>query len=246
MDRSLRFPAGTLLTLFLLAPGPVGPVSAQTTLSSPPFAPTPVGAPVNLPAARSGPNMLINGDFEVTTLAPGCYYNQDNTQVSAALLGITAYGGANEIDVMTDGTPCLFVGPPQSGMVKLAIHLQSTGLTDEFSFALSSPVVAGGLYEVSCYAWAALNFDPNIGAVEMGLSSSPTSFGTLVFSDFPATTAWTPLSHTFTAPVNASYLTVRVGGPLMSWLHIDNFALVNAGPTRTAATTWGRLKSIYR
>ena len=50
-----------------------------------------------------------------------------------------------------------------------------------------------------------------IGTVEIGVSSSATDFGTLVFSGkATSTTAWTALGTTFAAPFAADYFTVRV------------------------------------
>lgn len=190
--------------------------------------------------------MLVNGDFEALTVAPGCYYNLSNAEVDASLSGIAAYGPAQEIDVMGDGSACIFGLPPQSGNVKLAIHKQSTGASDEFAFVLTSPVVAGQVYDVSCYAAADVTFDPNIGAVDIGVSNTPTSFGTLVFSNSPNIGTWTPLLHTFVAPVSGNFLTVRVGGPVQSWVHVDHFVLTPGGPVPTLRKNWAAVKASYR
>jgi hypothetical protein len=147
---------------------------------------------------------------------------------------------------MADGTSCTYGLPPQSGRVKLAIHKQVSGISDEFSFALTSPVVAGQVYEVSCYADALPCCDPNIGAVELGLSNSPTSFGTLVTSNSPNIGVWTRLVHTFVAPVTATHLSVRAGGPVHSWVQVDHFVLIPAGPVPALRKSWAALKTAFR
>ena len=236
--------ARATLSLFCLSLA-AADVSAQT---SPPSASSFQRAPIGVPPSPGIlPNLLLNGDFESRTQPPGCYSNVSNAGVTADLVSVTAFGLAEEIDIYADGTSCFYGDPPQSGLVKLAIHKQVSGITDAFSFGLSSPVVAGSSYDVSCYASANLQGDPNIGAVELGLSNNPLDFGTLVWSDSPAVaSAWIHLSGTFIAPSNANYLTVRVGGPTLSWLHVDKFSLSPTGVVSTSGTSWGRLKSIYR
>jgi hypothetical protein len=241
-QRARRLVAFGLLILAPLARPALADPTPPGVASS--FVPPVATASVNLTG-----NLINNGDFEINTFAPLCYFNLPNANVTAGLAGITAYGAAQEIDVMTDGTPCLFNLPPQSGRTKLAIHRQnpaSGAVSDEFSFDLSSPITFGNVYTVTFYAISDPYIDPDIGAVDIGLSSSPTAFGTSVFAGTPSTSAWTLLTNTFVAPVNAAYLTVRVVPGVQAWIHIDNFSLIAGGPTPVADGTWGRLKTLYR
>jgi hypothetical protein len=190
--------------------------------------------------------MILNGDFENHTFGPGCHFNLSNDNFNLGVSSATAFGDAQEIDLMADGT-CSYGLPPQSGETKLGIHRQGAGQpVDAFSFDLSAPIVAGEPYKIEFYAHAELDFDPDIGDVEIGISTSPTSFGTLVFSGTPLTTGWTLLSATFLAPIAASHLTVRVQDGVDAWVHIDNFSLVPDGVISTDENTWGRIKTIYR
>ena len=170
-------------------------------------------------------NLIINGDFEINT-ASGCDFNLNNSLFNATVSNATAFGTAEEIDVMKDPAGCGFGSPPQSGDTKLAVHTQSAGgAFDAFSLELSAPVIAGQAYLLQFYAESVLDFDPNIAAVEVGLSNSATSFGTLIFSGTPGTGSWTMFSHTFTAPVGGTHLTVRPQLDAEVWNHIDNFSL---------------------
>jgi hypothetical protein len=245
MNRPAKLCAGSTLLALALCASVASVAGAQAT--SPPVATTPQETAAVAPLPIHATNLILNGDFEVVALAPYCYFNQSNAVVTSALPGITAYGPASEIDIMNDGTSCGYLGPPQSGTSKIAIHRQSAGgIGDEFSFTLSAPIIAGNIYTVSFYAWSSLVNDPDVGAVDIGISGSATSFGTQVYSGIPTLTGWTPLGGTFTAPVNANYLTVRVALNAEAWIHIDNFILVAGAPTPAFGKSWGSIKSLYR
>jgi hypothetical protein len=238
----------TTLGLMILSvrtePALAGPVTCPPdTASSPALAP---GATPLFPAP--GANLILNGDFENNYFyVRGCHFNLSNTTVSNAMVNVKAFGRANEIDVMNDSTSCSYAGPPQSGITKLAIVGRPDGQGgDEIAFDISPPVAFGNAYTVTFYAWCGVTSNPNIGAVEIGLSSSASAFGTSVFSGVPATNGWTLLTTTFIAPVNAAFMTVRVDPTTVGWVHIDNFSLVAGGATPVAQRTWGKLKDRYR
>ena len=243
--KSLRIQPWVVYSLLIVSP------MVRTALADP----TPPGVASSFvpPAATASAilsgNLITNGDFENNTFLSLCYFNLPNASVTAGMAGITAYGAANEIDVANDGSPCLFSLAPQSGRTKLTLHRQGAAagwIADEFSFSLSAAVALGSVYSLAFYAVSNPYADPDIGAVEIGLSSSPTSFGTSVFSGIPSTTEWTLLTTSFVAPVNAAYLTVRVVENAQAYIHIDNFSLVSGGATAATAGTWGRLKTLYR
>jgi hypothetical protein len=168
----------------------------------------------------------MNGDFEVNQ-AIGCDFNLTNAAFDAEVAHATAFGTADEIDVMRSATGCGYIAP-YSGITKVAIHRQSVpnGKYDAFSLDLSMPVVAGQKYHLQFFAYADTLSEPNTGAVEVGLSSSPTDFGTLVATGYPGSSyMWYQFDFDITAPITGGYLTVREGD-FLAWDHIDTFSLV--------------------
>ncbi len=177
--------------------------------------------------SSSGQNLILNGDFE-NNGATASLYNLSNDLFNSLVYNATAFGNGQEIDLMTTDTT--YGLPPESGLWKVAIHkagYPNSGTDDAFSFTLSAPVLPGQQYALSFYGQLVPTVDnPGNGPVQIGLSSSPTNFGTLVFTGTPATDAWTHLVGTFTAPLNAGYLTVQIDpGAIPTWAHIDNFSL---------------------
>src|SRR5262245_21789721 len=132
---------------------------------------------------------------------------------------------------MNDGSDCSYAGPPESGVAKVAIHRQFDGRVDEFSFELSRPILVGHQYTLTFYAWANQDFDQIIRPVEVGISQNSNGFGTLIFSGMPSDQSWTYFESRFVAPLNASYVTVRVAGPSLGWNHLDNFTLIEDDAT---------------
>jgi hypothetical protein len=175
-----------------------------------------------------GQNLVLNGDFE-NNGASTSQYNLSNASFNSLVNNATAFGTGEEIDLMTTDSP--YGLPPQSGLWKAAIHKSGYpyyGNDDAFSFTLSSPAVAGQQYSLSFYAQVVASAEnPGDGPVQVGLSASPTAFGTLVFAGTPATNGWSHLTATFAAPVSGLYLTVQLDpGANPTWAHIDNFSLM--------------------
>jgi hypothetical protein len=179
-------------------------------------------AALSCAAAASAQNMIINPSFESNT-AGGSMSNMSNATFNATVNNATAFGAANEIDLY-QGNP--FGLPPVHGQWKLAIHKQSTGAVDAFSFDLNNNIVAGQLYHLEFSAHAETTFDPGTQPVEIGISNSAAAFGTLVYtSGALAVNSWTQYTTNFVAPVNASYLTVQNSQGTNTWAHIDDFRL---------------------
>lgn len=170
-------------------------------------------------ARADAASIILNGDFENNT-APGTLFNMGNAQVDATVADVTAFGTAQEIDLVTG---LAFGIAPQSGNWKLGMHTQDLGAFDAFSFDLSANVVSGQSYTLSF--WAAQS--PGLlSGVEIGLSSSATSFGTLIFTANPTSPqAWDQFIHAFVAPVDASFLTVRSSFASGRYVFVDNFSL---------------------
>lgn len=198
-----------------------------------------------VPAASA--NLILNGSFESNT-AGTTVYNMDNVSASSIVADINAYGAAAEIDLM-ETVSDIYGLDPIHGSYKLGIHTVTPGgAQDEFSFDLSSGIVAGTDYDLSFYAHAVTDFDPGTNGVEIGVSTSATSFGTLVYSTGAlSTTAWGLYSTTFTAPISGAYLTVRSYGGEETWSHIDGFDLtVVPEPTSLVVLGVGALALLRR
>ena len=213
-------------------------------------------SPATLPMERgpkpaSGPNLVLNGDFENTS-ATSCLFNVTNVTFNSLVPNVYAFGGypqpsAGEIDLMVDAAGCGFIAP-WSGRVKLGFSNTGTvDFSDAMALGLSSPVAAAGTYRVSFHGWAyATGFAPDTGAVEIGLSSDPHSFGTLVFQATPVAGDWQEFTHVFVAPVSATYLTVRQSNSGDTWNHLDGFSLTVEAPVPTDHVSWGTIKTRFR
>lgn len=180
-------------------------------------------------AARG--NLTINGDFEDNTETLS-QFNMGNSTFTTAVADATAFGTSEEIDLVTGAVWGI---APQSGEWKLGLHQKYSNPTnvDAFSLDLSAAVVSGKYYALQFFAVG--HTDDPLGPVEIGLSDSATSFGTLIFSGTPAgTTEWTQFDYTFSAPVNASFLTVRNATVYDMYVFVDNFSLVETIPAPSA------------
>ncbi len=194
-------------------------------------------AALTLATAASGQNLIINGSFEDNT-AGGTMFNMDNATFNVTVDDATAFGDAQEIDLML-GAP--FGLMPVDGDYKLAIHRQSGGPVDAFSFDLTGGLVAGNVYTIDFWAQAVTDFDSGNDPIEIGISGSASSFGTLVYTTAAlSTNSWVNYTSTFTAPINADYLTVMNATGAGTWAHIDAFTLVPA-PGALALLSMGGL-----
>jgi hypothetical protein len=214
--------------------GIAGSASAQ---QSPPSGSSGTTLPARIaPAALvTGPaygvgNLVTNGDFEVHS-GPACNSNIVNTSLGSFVTGATGFGAANEIDVYAN-PPCYGL-TAHSGSTKIALHAQEGGaVNDAFSLVLARPVVAGETCVLSFWTHVVTDFDPNLGTIEVGLSSAANSFGTLVASGTSTTTfTWEHFTATFTAPVTGDFITLGIVGD-DSWIHLDEVTLI-----ATSATT---------
>jgi hypothetical protein len=221
--------------------------TGQSTALNPPAEPSgPYVSGQQLPLSAGDTNLILNGDFENTTVTD-CAYNLTNAEFNSVMADAFAFGLAEQLDVMNDPTGCGYLGPPVSGTVKLGMSSDGTpGQIDAFSLALSSPVVSGLTYTVSFYGWQwGRSFAPDIGPVQIGLSNDAYVFGTQVFEATPDTTGWNYFAQTFVAPVGAAHLTVQAGDAGDTWIHVDDISLVEEPATPVEATTWGRVKFLY-
>lgn len=180
---------------------------------------------LSLTAATAQANSILNGSFEVNT-ASGTMFNMSNASFNSVVSDVTAFGTAEEIDLIT-GTD--FGIAPEDGHWKLGIHTQSAAFGGAFdAFSLSgSPLVTGDTYTLSFYA--ALYGGLPSSTLDVGLSTSATSFGTLIFTGVPSSdTSWDLMTSTFAAPNSGAFLTIRNRNP-DQYAFVDNFSLTGGG-----------------
>jgi hypothetical protein len=247
MKSMLRFSTFCIALLLVLCGFPAH-AGASDGANPPGVATTPVIAG-EAPSPSVTSNLLVNGDLDTSNYAIGCFFNQANATINANLPGIVAYGAAGEIDLSKSQFMCLVGGLPHSGLTKFIIHRQPpqfNRIGDEFSFQLTNALVPGSTYVLTFFAWSLTDFgDPDAGPIEIGLSNNSTTFGTLIFSSTPGTTAWTEMVQGFVAPFAASYLTVRVGPNAQAFIQVDSFSLIEGSvagaPTGPAAEFGARV-----
>ncbi len=209
-----------MLALAALPAVAANPPSVVSPLNGSGVSASPLGAPTH------GPGLILNGNFEITSFT-GCDFNQLNASFTAGMSNATGFGTAEEIDVMVSPTGCAFMLAPTSGSVKIGItSVSAGGIVDAFSFDLSAPLVSGEAYTLNFDAIAyAQGFAPDTGDVQIGVSTVPNAFGTLVYSATPLGINWQSFGTTFVAPNNGQYLTVRQVNAGDIWNHLDSFSL---------------------
>ena len=149
-----------------------------------------------------GQNIIINGDFESNS-AGSTQFNLSNVSFTSLMNNSTAFGTSEELDIITG----LSLGiAPQSGSWKVGMHERQGLGVDAFSLELSQPVVAGQVYDFSCWVAGLADFANPLLQFEVGLSGLANDFGTtVVFGTAASTSAWNEVTSTFVAPVNASH-----------------------------------------
>jgi hypothetical protein len=171
-----------------------------------------------------GANLVENGSFENTTLAPGCYSNLTNEELSAALPGVFGFGAADQTDLYTDATAGCF-GESSDGVFHLGLGADDT--TDAVALALSAALVPGRPYVATFFASFGETGGDTSTNLQLGVSSSSSSFGTLVGETGLLPSA-TPQVFTvrFSPDSAATFLTmqVEVDGNL-GWAMIDDVQL---------------------
>ncbi len=156
----------------------------------------------------------------------------------------TAFGTVENMDIVSSNTYC---GLAQNGNWFVCL---TGGETDAITMELSTPLVAGQEYTISFWDRGCIAFSSGPLSVKIGVSSSPTSVGTIVYTaPTPTESVWTQRTATFIAPssdiyISASLISSGGGGDTGFWSHIDNFSfdtptcpeVVNLGPDQTLCT----------
>ena len=215
-------------SIFILA----SVATAQSSTLSPPTARTTFAGPPPVTGSQltlsGSSNLVLNGDFENHT-GSGCQFNLDNATFGATMANASAFGAANEVDVMDDPGGCFGGFAGTVGPTKVGIHCQAVGgITDEIALELSTATIAGNTYQLEFDTLCVPDFDFCPGIVEIGLGDAA-SFGTLFATGSSVSGAWTHYSLSVVAPVAATHLTMRVSTTNEAWVHIDGVSLDGGG-----------------
>ena len=168
--------------------------------------------------------LIQNGDFSNNT-AGSTTYNMTNNEFTSTVAFCAGFGIAQEIDLIydSDNGP-----PPLVGNTKLRIHRQQSGGYDAFSTTLLSPVVAGSTYRLQVDVVSRVNLETDL---QVGISSSSSSFGTLLQSVPAVANTWTSIDVIVSAPVGGGYLTFRPDPDVEGIASVTNVSLTPAVDT---------------
>jgi hypothetical protein len=167
-------------------------------------------------------SLVLNGSFENNS-AGGTVFNPGNAALNSLVPNVTAFGARQGIDLQTVGSG--YGLAPVDGRWKLSPASDLGGSAEAFSMTLSGPLSIGTSYDLSFYIERLLSGPFDGGSVEIGLSTSATSFGSLIDSATASSSGWTQHASSFIAPNAGSFLTVRVTTARNSWVGLDNFVL---------------------
>ena len=160
---------------------------------------------------------FINGDFEINS-ALFDQINLPNVGFNSIMPNCNGFGNIENLDIITSSD---YSGGPYSGNWFVAL---TGGESDLLSMELTMPLLSGNSYTISFYD---KNYFYFISApIEIGLSTSNGSFGTLVYTtpSVALESVWTQRLFTFIAPNNGQFITVRQQGSISNWVQIDNFS----------------------
>jgi hypothetical protein len=166
---------------------------------------------------------FVNGDFE-NHKASRDEINLSNTAFNNMMTGVTAFGSYGDVDIIRSSD---YGG---SGAQSKSWYIALTGGgTDIVAIELSEALTAGKKYTISFYDRAASGYVAH--PIQIGLSTSNTSFGTVVydFTESAVNSVWTRREFSFTAPLAGKYLTVQMPkGDIQTWVNVDNFKFGNS------------------
>lgn len=162
---------------------------------------------------------FTNGSFENNTVTVD-QINLSNSDFNSMMSDCNGYGTNGNLDIITSST---YSGGANEG--DWFIALTGNG-TDELSLKLSSPLISGQTYTISFFDKAHTTIAAK--PIEIGLSASNNSFGTLIYTTPNAATSsiWTQRLFSFVATSNAQYVTIRQQGDFLNWVHVDNFTIL--------------------
>ncbi len=136
---------------------------------------------------------------------------------------VNGYGAAQELDILIMG--CYQPSIPDGVR---AIGLAGSP-SDEVAMDITAPLVAGTDYTISFWSYSETTFRVQ-GDVQIGVSTANNAFGTLVYTAPTVPMTWVQHTFTFTAPINANYITVRNIPGAIHWNHVDHFEFAGCTP----------------
>jgi len=176
---------------------------------------------------------FINGSFENHSVG-GDSLNLDSSGFNTVMSNCTSFGTIPNIDLLTSNAFC------GSGADDGSWYIGITGSgTDAIALELDSALQIGVDYTLTFserFCDPFVSYTPH--ALEIGLSNSDTTFGTLIYTgSVPTVQNWVGHTVDFTAPVIGMYITVRLAGGSTTdtWTHIDNFSMTSAPPPTSAS-----------
>ncbi len=170
---------------------------------------------------------FLNGSFENNTAGAVDQINLSNAGFNGFMANTNAFGSFGNMDIIKSAT----WGGGGAQHCTWYVALTGSG-TDQIAMTLSSPLIAGNTYTISYYD----RKDPGYPGfpVQMALSTTNNSAGTIIYTApvAPTNNTWVQRTFTFVAPNNGQYIVVtQNGGNTGSWVHIDNFVMNNSSST---------------
>lgn len=170
---------------------------------------------------------ILNGDFEFNN-APQeeNQWNLTNAQFNAMVPDCFSFGqpGWANLDLITNGVGQYAESGGSAHSGDWFIGMQGT---DRLALRLSEPLTLGQNYQLSYHDRAV----PRRCATgfSFGLSTTPNSMGTYIhnssYSHWPVEGVWKLRVFSFTAPLAAEFITVRIFDEVGCWQHVDDFCL---------------------
>lgn len=163
---------------------------------------------------------FLNGNFEVNTIS-NCMIDIDNATFNSVMTNVNGIGIAQSIDIFYD-IDCPIIGVAESG--HYFVSVENNSVTDStqstiISLKLSDTLATGMNYSF-CFYDRGLVFED--GIVQIGVSNSSSSFGTLIYTSPLIDTVWTMRTVSFNSPDSARYVTAKFKG-FQGGALLDNF-----------------------
>jgi len=171
--------------------------------------------------SMSFPQSFLNGDFEINC-ATDCIWNMENSLFSSCMANTLAFGTGNSVDIQKIG--CGYSNPQHGKyFISLSFIIFNFYRFEAVSMKLSSPLIKGRKYSISYYEQSDTTFNDGIDSLAIGISSTPDSFGAIIYKSLPPINHWIKRTFSFIAPYNADYITVKMCLFHEGWNFIDNF-----------------------
>ncbi len=187
-------------------------------------------APLVCTAALCAQNLLVDGDLESHT-ATNCAFNLTLPVFNSFYTNVHSFGPSSGIDIMRGNCGGSL---PHSGLTKLALAWNNMpgGDKDAMSLDFTAPLQVGAVYSISLWAESLQFGTPQ--PFEVGISTSPSQFGTIILSATPAA-GWRRFTMTFQAAIAATHLTVRCPPGGDTWTAFDEFKVLLGLPASNTA-----------